>query len=157
MVDTFLASSIKYIRYIVPGGAEERVHEYQGRHRSPFSCSISRPKAPKTLQLSPANPVTLPPFRMMRDNSVYQYKQLLLLEQLCLDPVHGGLSIFDESFPNEDATSALRSLQEGSTKPPWGWVKPSRRLHPSPRRLRGAFLKASQGARGVFIWKRFVK
>ena len=80
----------------------------------------------------------------------------------------GGLSLFDESFPNEDATGASRSLQEGSTKPPWGWVrasrrdreafaKPSRSPHPSPRRLRGAFLKASRGARGVFIWKRFVK
>ena len=34
------------------------------------------------------------------------------------------------------------------------FAKPSRRLHPSPRRLRGAFLKASRGARGVFIWKR---
>ena len=40
----------------------------------------------------------------------------------------GGLSLFDESIPNEDATSASRSLQEGSTKPPWGWVKPSKRL-----------------------------
>ena len=42
----------------------------------------------------------------------------------------GGLSLFNESFPNEDATSASRSLREGPTKPPWGWwVKPSRSLY----------------------------
>ena len=37
------------------------------------------------------------------------------------------------------------------------FAKPSRSLHPFPRRLRVAILKASRGARGVFIWKRFVK
>ena len=37
------------------------------------------------------------------------------------------------------------------------FAQPSRSLHPSPRMLRGAFLKASRGAHGVFIWKRFVK
>ena len=57
----------------------------------------------------------------------------------------------DELFPNEDATSASRSLQEGSTKPPWGWVKTPRRLRedfsvPSrslqhPRRLHEALVK----------------
>ena len=66
----------------------------------------------------------------------------------------GGLSLFDESFPNEDATSASRSLQEGSTKPPWGWVKPSRRLHEGfsvssrslqcSRRLHERFVKTSR-------------
>ena len=44
----------------------------------------------------------------------------------------GGLSLFYESFPNEDATSASRSLQESFKKPPWGWVRPSRSLR-SPR------------------------
>ena len=71
-----------------------------------------------------------------------------------------GLSLFDESFPNEDATSASRSLHEGSTKPPWGWVKPWRRLREGfsvssrslqrPRRLHEGFNRASRLLREVF-------
>ena len=55
-----------------------------------------------------------------------------------------GLSLFNEWFPNEDATSASRSLQEGSTKPPWGWVK-------SSRSLREAFSKSSWSLRSPRI------
>ena len=67
------------------------------------------------------------------------------------------MSLFDESFLNEDATSASRSLQQGSTKPPWGWVKPSRRLREGfsvssrslqrPRRLHEALVKTSRTLR----------
>ena len=56
----------------------------------------------------------------------------------------GGLSLFNEWIPNEDAPSASRSLQEGSTKPPWGWVKPS-------RSLREAFSKSSSSLRSPRI------
>ena len=58
----------------------------------------------------------------------------------------GGLSLFNESFPNE-----------GSTKPPWGWVKASRRLREGfsvssrslqrPRRLHEALVKTSRTLR----------
>ena len=80
-----------------------------------------------------------------------------LLPGICDDHTYGGLSLFDESFPNEDATSASRSLQEGSTKPPWGWVKPSRKLREGfsvssrnlqrPRRLHEALMKTSRTLR----------
>ena len=69
----------------------------------------------------------------------------------------GGLPLFDESFPNEDATSASRSLQEGSTKPPRGWVKPSRKFREGfsvssrslqrPPRLHEALVKTSRTLR----------
>ena len=61
----------------------------------------------------------------------------------------GGLSLSDESFPNEDATSASakasRSLQEGP-------AKPSRSV--SSRRLRGASKAPPRTLRGGCIYRR---
>ena len=80
----------------------------------------------------------------------------------------GGLSLFDETFPNEDVTSASRRLQEGSTKPPWGWVKPSRRLREGfsvssrslqrPRRFHEALVKTlREGATASPLRECFMK
>ena len=55
----------------------------------------------------------------------------------------GGLSLFNQSFPSEDATRTSRSLQEGPTKPP-GWMK-------SSRSLREAFSKSSWSLRSPRI------
>ena len=57
------------------------------------------------------------------------------------------LSLSDESFPNEDATSASRSLQEASMNPSWVWMKPPRSLQ-RPRRLHKALVKTSRTLRG---------
>ena len=43
-------------------------------------------------------------------------RRIVRLSGVC----YGALPIFNEWFPNEDATSASRSLQENSTKSPWG-------------------------------------
>ena len=68
--------------------------------------------------------------------------------------MYRGLVIILRNVSNGDATSASQSLQEGSTNPPWGWIKPSRRLREGfsvssrslqhPRRLHEALVKTSR-------------
>ena len=79
------------------------------------------------------------------------------------DVRYGGLSLSDESFPNEGARGAFakpsRSLQEGSAKP--SRRVSSRRLRAIPteasRRLREAFKRAPRSLRGACLREGFAE